>query len=62
MIVASVPVEVLLGDAVTGTATKGPIETLVSARMRGARPRDRLGHAMLAQPRAAAIKVMRKGG
>ena len=37
MIVASVPVEILLGDAATGTATKGPIETLVSARMRGAR-------------------------
>ena len=33
MIVASVPVEILLGDAVTGTATKA----LVSARMRGAR-------------------------
>ncbi len=61
--VASAPVEIPLGDAVTGTATNAPMETLVSsARPCRACQRDRLGHAMLAQLRAAAIKVMHKGG
>ena len=44
-------------------ATNAPMETLVSsARPCRACQRDRLGHAMLAQLRAAAIKVMHKGG
>jgi len=57
------PAEILLGDAVTGTATKAPMESFVSsARAYRARQRDRFGYAMLAQPRATAIKVMRTGG
>src|SRR5262249_13699344 len=63
MIVASVPVKILLGDAVTGTATekrrwKASFRQGCACRAR----RDWLGYARLAQPRAAAIKVMRAGG
>jgi hypothetical protein len=49
MIVASVPVEILLGDAVTGTATKGPIESFVSSGARAGRA-SVTGLAMLGLP------------
>ena len=63
MIVASAPVAILLGDAVTGAATKAPMESFVSsARACRARQRDQLGYAMLAHPWTAAIKVMHTGG